>query len=335
MPFRPIGKISILGAQAFALALLLLITGCTDVSSDRPIRISANAWVGYEPLFEAESKRYFDEGAVDLIEAPFFATQEQAFRGTTIDASAVSLSSAFSLISAGHDITIVLVLDWFQGVGKVMASSKITTVADLRGKRIGIEPGSVSSYLLARALQNFSLNPSDVTVVPMMYERLTTVFQTGEIDAAAVFGPQVLLLEKSGAHSIFDSAKTPGEILDVLVVRTAYLRKNPKRVEQLVSGWLKGVASLQKANHQTKKSPQTPAKAEVTASVRDPAPQSLVHLSGSAENRSFLESDAQRLRAILSARLKHYQSMNVYLNMRAPPAIDPRPFLSASEIEAS
>lgn len=332
MPFRPIAKISILGAQAFALALLLVITGCTDGSIDRPIRISANAWVGYEPFFEAESKKHFDEGAVDLVEAPFFATQEQAFRGSTIDASAVSISRAFSLAAAGHDITIVLVLDWSRGADKVMASSKIATVTELRGKRVGIEPGSGSSYLLSRALQNFSLNPNDVTVVPMMHERVTQAFQAGEIDAASVFGYQALQLEKHGAHSIFDSSKIPGEILDVLVVRTAYLRKNPKRVEQLVSGWLKAVASLEKASRQTTKMLPPAAIGEATASEFDPALQSLVHLSGAAENRSFLESDAQRLQAILSARLRHYKSMNVYLNMRTPPTIDPRPFLSASEI---
>ena len=330
MPFRPIAKFSILGAQAFALVFLWLITGCNDISTERPIRISANAWVGYEPLFLAESKKFFDEGSVDLIEAPFFATQEQAFRGGTIDASAVSLSSAFSLVSAGHDITIILVLDWSKGADKVMASSQIATAAELRGKRVGIEPGSVSSYLLSRALQKYSLKPSDVTVVPMLYQELTEAFLAGDIDAASVFGHQAQLLEENGAHSVFDSSKTPGEILDVLVVRTAYLQNNPKRVEQLISGWLKAVASLENDHQRPESLRPSPGANESTTTNLADAPGSLVHLSGSAENHSFLESNAQRLRTVLSARLKHHKNMSEYVDMHSPPTIDPKPFLRAS-----
>jgi len=335
MSFKPIAKISILGAQAFALVFLCFLAGCNNIADDQPMRVSANAWLGYEPLFVAESQSFFEKGSVDLIEAPFLPTQEQAFRGGTIDASAVSLSNAFSLVAAGHDITIVLVLDWSRGADKIMASQKIESVMDLRGKRVGIEPGTVSSFLLSRALQNFALSPSDVTLVPMMYSDLTKSFLAGEIDAASVFGPQARLLKENGAHSIFDSSRTPSEILDVLVVRTAYLKKNPERVEQLVKGWLKAVDFLETQSHvaeTTAAATRTPA---AEATTRSGALRSAINLSGSAENFSFLESEALRLKTILSTRLMHHKNMSEYMAMDTPPKVDAGPFLRAANVEGS
>ena len=288
-----------------------------------------NAWVGYEPFFIAESDGFFNQNSIDLIETPYSLTQDQAFRGRTVDASAVSLSRAMSLASKGHDITIVLILDWSNGADKIVAAPNIKSVIDLKGKRVGTEPESVNAYLLFRAMQQVGLSLSDLEMMPMAYEQLSAAFSTKEIDAATVFGPQAEAIEQLGGHVIFDSSEIPGEILDVLVVRTSYLQKNPERVEELISGWLKAVASLEE-------NIEGPRRKDGLLSSRTFAElSSTLRITGETDNHSFMEAGAARLMAVLSTRHSQLAAIRAIREAkRTPfpdtiPAIDPLPFFRA------
>jgi NitT/TauT family transport system substrate-binding protein len=321
MQLMPTIKIKAYATRFLALIFLCLIAACDNTPDERPLRHSANAWIGYEPFFTAEAKGFYDPGSVHLIETPFSLTLEQALRAGTIDASAVSLSRAFTLVSEGYDITIVLVLDWSNGADKLLAAPHIKVVEDLKGKRIGIEPRTVNTYLLLRALQESSLELQDVTLVPMLNEALHDAYMTGDIAAASVFGPKATLMEQAGAHSIFDSSMIPGEIIDVLIVRTAYLHKHSKRVEQLISGWLKAVEYLNNLPEGSDRVPGLLSEIDFTGTIDD------IRLAGLEDNRSFLEADATRLRAVLNARREFRASMKQSLQMGILPPIDPTPLM--------
>lgn len=312
-------------AKTAALLLVFSMAACDQAEPTRPIRISANSWVGYEPFFIAEAEGFFAPGSVHLIETPFSLTLEQALRGGTIDASSLSMSRAFTLMSEGFDITIVLVLDWSNGADMLLAKPDIGSVSELKGKRIGSEPRTVNTYLLLRALQEFGLSRDDVTIVPVITEQLFDAYQRDDIDAASVFGPEAIRLEEAGAKRLFDSSQIPGEILDVLVVRTSYLQENPERVQDLIAGWLKAVSYLESLEEG--ETPQTGllSRKEFEAAVQD------IRFAGVEDNRSFLEANATRLNAVLNARKNFSNSMSGTLNMEKAPQVDPKPFFEVLE----
>jgi sulfonate transport system substrate-binding protein len=69
----------------------------------------------------------------------------------------------------------------------VPAASALRSLADLRGKRIGVARGSSSQYLLVRALQKAGLQWSDVQVVYLKPADANAAFVQGTIDAWAIW----------------------------------------------------------------------------------------------------------------------------------------------------
>lgn len=313
------------GVRAIAITLALALAGCDSPVAERPLRVSANSWIGYEPFFIAEAKGFFDPGSVHLIETPFSLTLERALRGGTIDASSVSLTRAFTLVSEGYDITIVLVLDWSNGADKLLAHSTIKSVPELKGKRVGTELRTVNTYLLLRALQEYGIEQSEIEIVPMLNEEAVAAYKNDKIDAASVFGRVAMALEEEGANSIFDSTQTPAEIIDVLIVRTEYLKRNSHKVEQLIRGWLRAVDYLNTIPENEERVEGLFSRDEFDSAIK------LVRIAGLEDNRSFFESNASRLNAVIEARRRFRNAVAGSPPTGLLPPVDPAPFFAAIE----
>jgi NitT/TauT family transport system substrate-binding protein len=102
----------------------------------------------------------------------------------------------------------------------------------------------MSAYVLSRALTLNGLKISDVKVVRLEVNEHVAAFRRDEVDAAVTLEPVRSELLVSGASLLFDSTAIPGEIVDVLVVRAAYLERNPKAVRELLDGWFRAVDYL-------------------------------------------------------------------------------------------
>jgi len=305
---------------------LCFIAACSPDDESPALRLASNYWIGYEPFYVAESMQLFDEGSVHLIEAPFSFMLEQSLRGGTVDAASVSLSKAFSLVEEGFDITIVLVLDWSNGADKLLAQPEIKTVADLKGHRVASEPNTVNNYLLVRALQKNDMSLTDITLVPHVNEAIVTAYEAGDVIAGSVFGAEVSRLKNAGAHIIFDSSLIPGEILDVLIVRTPYLKKYPERVEQMIAGWLKGV-NLIKGLPEGETKPLG-----VLSDIDYSEASNEIRYAASEENIAFMRADAAQLRAVIQSRLAINGTFGDVLKSSRPPPIDTSPFYAVHEL---
>lgn len=68
-------------------------------------------------------------------------------------------------------------------------SSGITTIANLRGKKIGTPANTSAQYYLVKALGRAGVAVSDVTVVPMAVPDMATAIAKGEVDAVSGWEP--------------------------------------------------------------------------------------------------------------------------------------------------
>jgi sulfonate transport system substrate-binding protein len=82
----------------------------------------------------------------------------------------------------------------------VPAGSKITSLADLRGKRVGVPVGSSAHGFLLNAVKSAGLSPQSVHFVNLAPAALQTAFRSGDVDAAALWNPQVALDVENGAR---------------------------------------------------------------------------------------------------------------------------------------
>ncbi|MFV2106229.1 aliphatic sulfonate ABC transporter substrate-binding protein [Micromonospora sp. LOL_015] len=143
-----------------------------------------------------------------------------------------------SSVSGGATQTVVLVNDNSTGNDQIIAAPGIDSVADLAGKRVAIEEGTVDHYLLLLALAEAGLSADDVEISPLLTDAAAAAFLAGQVDAVGAFAPfTTTALGREGSRAIATSADFPGAIPDHLVFDSAFVAAHPEQVQAVVDTW--------------------------------------------------------------------------------------------------
>jgi NitT/TauT family transport system substrate-binding protein len=149
----------------------------------------------------------------------------------------------FPSIQQGLDLKIIGGLH--QGCIKVVVppNSPIKSVADLKGKRIGIdEPGGTPQAITSVALANAGIDPTKgVTWVTYPLDQLTTAVTKGEVDAFAAWDPYGAQAIKDDNYSnLVDIATDPlfkGKSCCFLYASGTAIKNDPGKVEALARAY--------------------------------------------------------------------------------------------------
>lgn len=228
---------------ALVAAVLILVQQNWDSIADRDqdpaqsLRLGTNIWTGYEPLYLARSLDYYDESSVRLVECTSASQVIRAFRNNTLEVAALTLDEALLLKESGYDVRIILVTDISHGGDVILGNSEVQQLADLRGRKVGVEHTALGAYVLTRALDGVGMSVADVNIVPLEVDEHERAFTDGIVDAVVTFDPVSSHLIAQGATRLFDSTQIPGEIVDVLVVRSRTLETSADQLDILLRGW--------------------------------------------------------------------------------------------------
>jgi NitT/TauT family transport system substrate-binding protein len=219
--------------------LALLLGACSLTQAPPPpLRIGANIWPGFAPLYAAADRQLYGSTQVTMTTFSSLYDADRAFSQGRIDVLGTTLFDALRIADEGVALRVVLVIDYSNGADGVVASQGITSIPQLKGKRVAVEVGAINHFVLLSALDRAGLRESDVTLVNMSVEEAAKSLALGKIDAAALWEP--LLSEQAsaaGAQKLFTSAEIPGQIADVLVVRQDLAEQRPADVANLAIGW--------------------------------------------------------------------------------------------------
>jgi NitT/TauT family transport system substrate-binding protein len=199
-------------------------------------------------------KRWADKyGIVIKVQRFDYAASLDAFVGKNIDACTMTNMEALDMpAAAGVDSTALIVGDYSNGNDAVLARNNLT-LAQLPGKRIMLVQKTVSEYLLERAMDTNGLSAQipQLKLVNTSDSDLVGAFLGSQGNQVAVtWKPLVsqILAQGGNVKSLFDSSKIPGEILDLLVVRTEVLQRpdgSGARFAKAITGaWYETVAQL-------------------------------------------------------------------------------------------
>lgn len=251
----------------------------------QPLHVGVNNWPGYAPLYLAAVQGHYNEREVRIHGFPNTVEVMRSYRNRTIDVAAVTSDEALLLAQQDKETRIILICDYSTGADMILARPEIGRLTDLRGKRVGVEPGALGAFLLTRALTSVGLTPADVTVVPSQYQSLSSDYRQERVDAVVTYEPVASEVLAMGAHRLFDSRAIPGEVADVLVVRQSLIDERMDSLVHLLEGWFGALADLQ----------ARPAEADavLTRSARLPAGTfpaifESIHFANLAENRRML-----------------------------------------------
>ncbi|HET7487388.1 MAG TPA: ABC transporter substrate-binding protein [Acidimicrobiales bacterium] len=220
-------------------------SGAGASSKATTVKLGFSAWPGWFPLQVAEEQGLFAKAGLDVKLTYFesYTDSINALNAGKLDANAQTLNDTVSAIAAGSPEQVVLVNDNSTGNDQIIAKPGIASVADLKGKKIGVEEGTVDHFLLLLGLEKAGLKPGDVEIQPLATDAAASAFAAGQLDAAGVFAPfTTKALELPGSKALFTSADFPGAIPDHIVFRRPFVAAHPAEVQKLVNAWFDTLA---------------------------------------------------------------------------------------------
>jgi len=160
------------------------------------------------------------------------------FKTGKADAATMTIYEAILAASKGIPLKIVLLLDYTTGSDGVVAKTSIRSLTDLKGKRIGIEQGTIAHFTLLKALEKAGLDTTEIQLVNLNLEELKQAFLHDEVDAVGTYEPYMSeLVSQGNGHVIFSSREIPRAICDVLFVREKIACDHPELIDHWIEAW--------------------------------------------------------------------------------------------------
>jgi NitT/TauT family transport system substrate-binding protein len=246
----PVASRPRLARSTAILVMVLAVVAAMSACDTRPqtshlvIRLGFSAWPGWFPWQVAQEQGMFTANgiSVDLKYYDNYTDSLKALAVGDIDANSQTLNDTLGSVSTGSKQTIVLVNDNSTGNDKIIARDGITSVADLKGKTVAVEGGTVDHYLILLALQQSGLSERDIHLRAMPTDQAAAAFAAGQVDAVGVFAPfTTTALARPGSRAIATSAEFPGAIPDHLVLNSALVQARPADVQALVNTWFQAL----------------------------------------------------------------------------------------------
>ncbi len=213
----------------------------------------------YLPAMLGERLGYFKEAGVNvtlLSEGAGVEAEDEMIAGR-VDAVVGFYDHTIDLQSKGKILESVIILDRVPGEALVVSErSGIKTLADLKGKHIGVTGiGSSTNFLASYLVTKGGGNTGQYTPVPVgAGNTLIVAMQQNRIDAAVTTEPTVSRLQKMGlAHVLVDmrtAAGTRGALggtypAACVYTRADYARTHHDAVQRAVSAFVKTLEYLQ------------------------------------------------------------------------------------------
>lgn len=241
-----------------SLILLAVAWGSASIAQAKETyKIAWTIYAGSMPLSYAQDhgilKKWGEKYGLDIqaVQMNDYIEAQTQFRlGAFAGSIAMSLDALTIPAAGGLDTTVVMPLSASNGSDGIVMRGKNKTLSDLKGQRINLVELSGSHYMLARALESAGMSESDITVVNTSDSDIGAAFADESTVAIASWKPQLsqILNQFPDTTVVFDSAKIPNELVDVLMVNSALLKKEPNLGKALAGAWYEAAAMLNPAD---------------------------------------------------------------------------------------
>jgi len=234
-------------------------------SKDNPLKVSIVSFHGYAPAMVANGNSlttvdgsiYDKQGLnIEFIIQDDIPTLSTIFEAGT--AQCAWRTSDFwaqeqpNLRNAGMDGKAVMIVDNTQGADAVIASDPaIRSIEDLAGKKVALLQFTPSHGMIIDAVDNSSLSARKKTSIQYVFINaeegtagVRAALESGNVDAAVIWDPDLSLAMKSAnAHVVYSTKTATNLIFDVMVCDSRVLESTSGRaaIQKFVAGWMDGV----------------------------------------------------------------------------------------------
>ncbi len=213
------------------------------------LQVGYDPWIGYAPVFIAQEKGFFQEHGITVKLIPFSGPGDTltALIAGHLDVGLTTANNGILLHDKGASIVNVFFTDSSNGADAIVARKEITSLKDLKGKRIAATLGEVNHFLLLLALERAGLKEAEVEIVNMNADDAGAAFIAGSLDAVVTWEPWVSKAVSEGnGRIIFSSHDVPNAILDTVAVSKKTLMERPEDISRFLTSMDQGVQYLHK-----------------------------------------------------------------------------------------
>lgn len=220
-----------------------LIPGC--VIKNQPLTIGLHIWPGYEPTPLAKLMGWLDEHLIKLVQIKSSSDSIKLLELGKIDGAGLTLDEVLRVRERGIQLSVILFCDISAGADQFLVRPEITSLADIKGHRIGVEEGALGALMLSQVIQAAGLRIEDIEPVSLTIDQHVDAWKRGEIDAVVTYEPAAFAIVEMGGKRLFDSSMIPELIVDTLAIRSELLdRSHSQALHHLVAMHLKGLLHL-------------------------------------------------------------------------------------------
>ncbi len=224
-----------IGLAAFA----ALLSTSTFVQAGT-LKLAHSTWVGYGPFYIARDKGFFKKEGVDveLVVMEDTPIKMGALMAGQVDLVASTVDEFPIYMKPGIGLHYILAVDNSKGGDGIVADKSITSIKDLKGKKVAFEQGSVSQFFLNALLKDAGMSQNDIEPVNMAATDAGVAFAAGQVDAAVTWEPALSQGAKApNGHILLTSTDKPGLITDVVAVTAATAKTKKADIAAFVRGW--------------------------------------------------------------------------------------------------
>ncbi|MFT5171096.1 MAG: NitT/TauT family transport system substrate-binding protein [Candidatus Marinamargulisbacteria bacterium] len=204
------------------------------------IQVAKSNWISWNLLSLNPYLRSDDVGPVVLkfTDFPTYSDSYESFARGETEGIATTIFEA--ILAAVNDVPlkVVLIMDYTVGSDALLAGVEITSLIGLKGKKIGVEKGSIAHYTLLKAIDKSGLSIEDVELVYDSMPNLQVAYRDRKIDAISLFEPFLSAMKRQReSRVLFSSKEIPGKICDVFCVTEGVLERVPDFKASILDHW--------------------------------------------------------------------------------------------------
>lgn len=231
--------------------LLVFSTSCKNKDNKvekKEVTIAMVTFPGYAPLYVAEEKGLFKNLDVNLIRIEDIGQMRSAMSSGQVDVYA----STYDIFQStqGADVPGIgfMLIDESHGADGILVNESISTIADLKGKRLAAEPGLPPYFLLQYVLDKEGMTLDDVMHKDIATQDAGAAFTSGSVDAVGLYEPVLSLTKQAneGSRILISSETEPGLLADLLFASEKLTNNNPEVLKSIAEGWFAALDYIDK-----------------------------------------------------------------------------------------
>lgn len=251
-----ITKRTMLGATLMA-GLASALPSIAQVAPERATVVyGGSSWLGHYPVWVGIKKDMFKKRGLGVLWQSFVGSSGRmgSMVAGDLDIAGTGVVSALALMAAGNkSFSIVATPDSYATVEGILANDSIKSVADLKGKKIGVTFASSAHVLVLDILNQAKIDPNkDVTLLNMPVSEMPAAMQGRQVDAVAAWTPAFNKVKAlPGMKVLVDDREFslykrfgvgPGP--DVITVRNEFRDKYPRTTAAFIDGMFEAIVFM-------------------------------------------------------------------------------------------